>query len=66
MDLFNELTQFGSVMKSTESENHITFTIRLGRKTFLLSYFFTDDGWEYEITDRFGNVKDNGIYSRIA
>ena len=62
MNLFNELTQFGSVMQSTESEDHITFEIRLGRKTFFLAYYFTDSGWDYEITDRFGSVVDNGIY----
>ena len=64
--MFDTLTQYGSVIKSTELENEITYKITHSGKVFSLSYFFTDDGWEYEITDAFDNMLDNGSYARIA
>ncbi len=66
MNMFDSLTQNGIVAKSTESENEITYKILLSGKVFSLTYYFTDDGWEYEITDSIGNVVDSGVYSRIA
>ena len=66
MHLFNELTQFGCVMETAESPDHITYKMRLGRKKLSLSYYFTDDGWDYEITNQFGRVVDSGIYSPIV
>ena len=66
MKLFNELTQHGSVIESTESDNHITFKILRWGKPFSLSYFFTNDGWDYEIADKFDTVIDGGQYARIA
>ena len=66
MNLFNELTQFGVVMDTRESDNHITYKMRMGRKKLSLSYYFTDEGWDYEITNKFGRVVDNGTYACIA
>ena len=65
MQLLNAITKRGYVVKNETTNRRIAYKIRCFGKLFFLSYIYSDDGWNYEITDKFENVLDTGIYAPV-